>query len=63
MTVSVMLFKGKVIGIDLPAAVELRVVETDPGVRGDTATGGPRTRYPRTDEWCRRSPTPMFHLA
>lgn len=40
MTVSVMLFKGKVIGIDLPAAVELRVVETDPGVRGDTATGG-----------------------
>ena len=35
-----MLFRGKVIGIDLPAAVELKVVETDPGVRGDTATGG-----------------------
>ena len=40
MIVSVMRFKGKVIGIDLPATVELRVVETDPGVRGDTATGG-----------------------
>ena len=40
MTVTVMQFKGKVIGIDLPAAVELKVVETDPGVRGDTATGG-----------------------
>lgn len=40
MTVSVMSFKGKVIGIDLPAAVDLKVVETDPGVRGDTATGG-----------------------
>ena len=40
MTVSIMLFRGKVIGIDLPAAVELKVVETDPGVRGDTATGG-----------------------
>ena len=40
MNVSVMMFKGKVIGIDLPATVELRVVETDPGVRGDTATGG-----------------------
>ena len=40
MNVSVMMFKGKVIGIDLPAAVELKVVETDPGVRGDTATGG-----------------------
>ena len=31
MNVSVMMFKGKVIGIDLPATVELRVVETDPG--------------------------------
>ena len=39
MTVSVMMFKGKVIGIDLPASVELKVVETEPGVRGDTATG------------------------
>lgn len=35
-----MLFQNRVIGIDLPAAVELKVVETDPGVRGDTATGG-----------------------
>ena len=40
MNVSVMMFKGKVIGIDLPASVELKVIETDPGVRGDTATGG-----------------------
>ena len=35
-----MMFKGKVIGIDLPAAVELKVIQTDPGLRGDTATGG-----------------------
>ena len=28
MNVSVMMFKGKVIGIDLPAAVELKVVES-----------------------------------
>jgi elongation factor P len=40
MVVTMMMFNGKVIGIDLPAAVELKVVETDPGVRGDTATGG-----------------------
>ena len=40
MEVSIMFFQGIVIGIDLPATVELRVVETDPGVRGDTATGG-----------------------
>ena len=28
------------IGIELPAAVVLTVAETDPGVKGDTATGG-----------------------
>ncbi len=31
---------GKVIMIELPNFVELEVVETDPGVRGDTASGG-----------------------
>ena len=40
MEVSIMFFQGIVIGIDLPVAVELRVVETDRGIRGDTATGG-----------------------
>jgi elongation factor P len=30
----------KVISVELPYFVELKVVETDPGVRGDTATGG-----------------------
>ena len=28
------------IGIELPNSVELRVAETDPGLRGDTASGG-----------------------
>ena len=27
-------------GIDIPNSVELKVVETEPGIRGDTATGG-----------------------
>ncbi len=31
---------GKVISVDLPQFVELTVVETDPGLRGDTAQGG-----------------------
>ena len=31
---------GSVIAVDLPFFVELAVVETDPGVRGDTAQGG-----------------------
>lgn len=40
MTIGVMFFQNAVIGVELPYSVELRVVETDPGIRGDTATGG-----------------------
>ncbi len=40
MSIGVLFFQGTVIGIDLPNSVELEVVETDPGIRGDTATGG-----------------------
>ena len=31
-------FKGKVFSVEPPTFVELAVVETEPGVRGDTAT-------------------------
>jgi elongation factor P len=31
---------GEVISVDVPSAVVLKIVETDPGMRGDTATGG-----------------------
>ena len=34
------LFNGVPIAVAPPNFVELRIVETDPGVRGDTATGG-----------------------
>ena len=30
----------KVIAVELPYFIEARIVQTDPGVRGDTATGG-----------------------
>ncbi len=33
-------FNGRPIGIQLPPVVELRVAATEPGVRGDTASGG-----------------------
>ncbi|MCL6445813.1 MAG: elongation factor P [Alicyclobacillus sp.] len=36
----VMLYEGAAIGVELPNTVELTVVKTDPGIRGDTATGG-----------------------
>ncbi len=35
-----LLYDGKPIGIQLPATVVLEVMETQPGVRGDTASGG-----------------------
>jgi len=38
--VYVLYYKGKPIGVELPKTVELRVVETEPGVRGDTVSGG-----------------------
>ncbi len=38
MVVDVQLHDGAPIGVDLPAHVELKIVETDPGFRGDTAT-------------------------
>lgn len=40
MEVQIVSYKGETIGIQLPNTVELEVVETDPGIRGDTATGG-----------------------
>jgi elongation factor P len=40
MEVQIVSYNGETIGIQLPNTVELEVVETDPGIRGDTATGG-----------------------
>jgi len=40
MLVHIMLHDEQVVGIELPNTVELEVVETEPGIRGDTATGG-----------------------
>ncbi|MBU7007624.1 elongation factor P [Phosphitispora fastidiosa] len=38
--VSVLMYQGSLIGIDLPNQVELEVTATDPGIKGDTASGG-----------------------
>lgn len=40
MDVQVLMWNGNVISVDLPNTVELEVVETDPGVKGNTAQGG-----------------------
>jgi len=40
MTIALLQYQTTLIGVDLPNSVELKVVETDPGLKGDTATGG-----------------------
>jgi len=40
MELTVISFKGRIVSVELPITVELKVTETDPGVRGDTAAGG-----------------------
>jgi elongation factor P len=39
-TISVLLYQGKPIGVELPIFVELKITKTEPGVKGDTASGG-----------------------
>jgi elongation factor P len=40
MEVQVLTHDAEVLGVDLPITMELEVTETDPGLRGDTASGG-----------------------
>lgn len=40
MSTGILFYQGKVIGIDLPKQVELKVIATEPGIKGDTASGG-----------------------
>lgn len=40
MNVNIITVKGETLGVELPNTVELEVVATDPGIKGDTASGG-----------------------
>ncbi len=40
MSLQVSSYKGELVGVDLPITVELQIVETGPGFKGDTATAG-----------------------
>jgi elongation factor P len=44
----VVLYGEEVIGVELPLSVELTIVETDPGFKGDTATGGTKPATTQT---------------
>lgn len=40
MEVSLVTYEGEVLGVELPKNVELEVTETEPGLKGDTVSGG-----------------------
>jgi elongation factor P len=40
MEVNVLFWDNQVLEVELPNSVTLEIIETDPGVKGDTATGG-----------------------
>lgn len=40
MEVHIMMYGGETLGVELPNSVELKVTETEPGIKGDTASGG-----------------------
>lgn len=40
MIVNIISHNGEILGLDLPNTVDLKVVETEPGIRGDTSSGG-----------------------
>ena len=52
-----MLYKGEIIGVELPAAVELTISETEPGVQGDRVSGA---RKPATLETGLVVQVPLF---
>lgn len=55
--VKVLFYNGQPIGVDVPIFVELRITKTDPGVRGDTASGGTK---PATLETGATVQVPLF---
>jgi elongation factor P len=57
MTVKILSFKGNVFGIEPPTFVELEVTETEPGFKGDTATGATK---PATVETGATVKVPLF---
>jgi len=54
---TVLLFGEEIIGVDLPASVELTIAETEPGLQGDRSSGGTK---PATLETGRLVQVPLF---
>ncbi|MEK3730885.1 MULTISPECIES: elongation factor P [Paenibacillus] len=48
MNVNIISYQGEILGINLPNSVELKVVETEPGIKGNTATGATKNAQVET---------------
>ena len=56
-TAVLQMYKGEIVGVELPAAVELTVAETEPGIQGDRVSGA---RKPATLETGLVVQVPLF---
>ncbi|NLN87537.1 MAG: elongation factor P [Syntrophomonadaceae bacterium] len=43
MNIMVLMYQNQIMGIEMPNFVELEVIDTEPGVKGDTATGATKS--------------------
>jgi elongation factor P len=57
MSLQVSSYKGEILGVELPITIELKVADTGPGFKGDTATAGTK---PATLETGITIQVPMF---
>ncbi|WP_028274284.1 elongation factor P [Atopococcus tabaci] len=43
MELNIIMYESEILGVELPNQVELKVTQTEPGIRGDTSSGGSKT--------------------
>jgi elongation factor P len=56
-TANLAMYQGEIVGVEIPASVELAVAETEPGVQGDRVSGA---RKPATLETGKVVQVPLF---
>ena len=55
MEVHIMMFGHETLGVELPNTVVLEVAETEPGIKGDTSSGGTKSATLETGLICSSS--------
>ncbi|MEM9040016.1 MAG: elongation factor P [Actinomycetota bacterium] len=57
MIAQIAFYQGEIIGVEIPASVELTIAQTEPGVQGDRSSGGTK---PATLETGKEIKVPLF---